>query len=70
MVHGGAALALSRPPPAVTAQALVAAQQAAPDAFGALMDLHLAEAAYRANSNATALRGANAASAALLCWMA
>jgi len=63
-----ALLAPGRPALADSAAALVAAQQAGPNPMRALLDLHMAQRAYDANG--TALRGANAATAALLAWMA
>lgn len=52
--------------PAELARATLQALQAAPDLLGGLVDLHNARRAYQAN--AAVLRGADAASAALVRW--
>jgi hypothetical protein len=53
-------------PPTELARTLFQAHQASPDVLGGLMQLHQAREAYKAN--ATVLRGADAASAALVRW--
>jgi len=68
LVTETALLASSRPTLADSAAAFMAAEQAAPNRLRALQDLHLAQRAY--DTNGTALRGANAQSAALLAWTA